>query len=357
MKSYMITGLLLAALAAVAAPADRESLPPFQRLDAYSFFDQEPPNHTRLRGLVAQVFTPRRVEALRPQVESDAGDLLAAALRRGRFDLVEDYAAPLPVAVIADLLGIPPADRGRLRPWSAAIVAMYELRHTPAQEQAAGQAAGEFWDYLDWLANARRREPQDDLISALAAAMDAETGARLSQEELIAACILLLNAGHEATVNAFGNGMLALFQDWRARERLAADASPTNLRRAVEEMLRYNTPLQLFRRWVYADCDYAGQRLQAGQQVALFLGSANRDPERFERPDEFDITRSDNPHLAFGAGIHYCLGAPLARLELEIALGALLRLAPKLRLDGDPVRKPSFVIRGYQSIPVIEHQG
>lgn len=333
-------------------PAPPPHLAPFQRLSDFSMFDMEPPDHTRLRRLVSAVFTPRRVEALRPQVESAATALLDQALVKGTFDLLEDFAVPLPVMVIADLLGVPEADRPRLRPWSNAIVAMYELEHTPAQETAAIQAATEFWEYLRWLATERRRQPQDDLVSALAAVTDAETGAQLSESELIATCILLLNAGHEATVNGLGNGMLALFHHPAQLERLQNDPAPALIRTAVEEMLRFDTPVQLFKRWVLEDLEYKGQLFKQGEQIALFFGSANRDPAQFERPDELQIDRRDNPHISFGAGIHFCLGAPLARLELNVALGSLFQRGRRLRLVEEPTWRQSFVIRGLESLLV-----
>jgi cytochrome P450 len=330
----------------------QEGLEAFRRLSDYSMFDMEPPDHTRLRRLVSQVFTPKRVEAMRPQVEMAANGLLDRALAKPDFDLLEDYAVPLPVQVIADLLGIPLADRARLRPWSAAIVALYELSHTPEQATWAEQAAVEFWDYLRWLVDIRRRVPQNDLISALVSATDAENGTVLSENELIATCILLLNAGHEATVNGFGNGMYALFMNPSQFEILAASPSDSLVRSAVEEMLRFDSPLQLFKRWVREDLDYQGLHFQSGQQIVLFFGSANRDPARFKRPDEMDITRAENPHISFGAGIHFCLGAPLARLELTTALAALFRRAPRLRLLEMPQWRSSFVIRGLKSLQV-----
>lgn len=333
-------------------PAPPSQLAPFQRLSDFSMFDMEPPDHTRLRRLVSAVFTPRRVEALRPQVESAAEGLLDQALAKGTFDLLEDFAVPLPVMVIADLLGVPEADRPRLRPWSNAIVAMYELEHTPAQETAAIQAATEFWEYLAWLAAERRRKPQEDLVSALAAVTDAETGAQLSESELIATCILLLNAGHEATVNGLGNGMLALFHHPAQLERLQGDPTPVLIRTAVEEMLRFDTPVQLFKRWVLEDLEYKGQLFKQGEQIALFFGSANRDPAQFESPDELQIDRRDNPHISFGAGIHFCLGAPLARLELNVALGSLFQRGRRLRLVEEPTWRQSFVIRGLESLLV-----
>jgi hypothetical protein len=333
-------------------PAPPPHLAPFQRLSDSSMFDMEPPDHTRLRRLVSSVFTPRRVEALRPKIEAAAEGLLDQALAKGTFDLLEDYAIPLPVMVIADLLGVPETDRPRLRPWSNAIVAMYELEHTPAQEAAAIQAASEFWEYLRWLAAERRRQPQDDLVSALAAVTDAETGAQLSESELIATCILLLNAGHEATVNGLGNGMLALFHHPAQLERLQDDPTPALIRTAVEEMLRFDTPVQLFKRWVLEDLEYKGQFFKPGEQIALFFGSANRDPAQFERPAELQIDRRDNPHISFGAGIHFCLGAPLARLELNVALSRLFQRGHRLRLVEEPNWRQSFVIRGLERLLV-----
>jgi cytochrome P450 len=215
------------------------------------------------------------------------------------------------------------------------------------------QASIEFWDYLSWLAGQRRRQPQDDLISALAAAADAETGARLTQDELVANCILLLNAGHEATVNGFGNGMYALFKHPQQSDLLRAAPGASLIRSSVEEMLRYDSPLQLFKRWVREDFEYKGIQLYQGQQIALFFGSANRDPGRFEGPDELLLTRQDNPHLSFGAGIHYCLGAPLARLELQAALEAVVMQTGRLQLVEEPQWRDSYVIRGLKSLRVV----
>ncbi len=330
-------------------PPERPELEPFTRLGANSMFDKEPPEHTRLKALVHKVFTPRRVEQLRQQIQAITDDLLNAVAAQGGMDLLEDFATPLPVTVIAELLGVPEADRHRLRPWSQAIVAMYELDHTPEQERAAVQAATEFADYLRHLARQRRTNPHDDLITALA--LVEEQGDRLSEDELIATCVLLLNAGHEATVNVIGNGMLALLQhpDQFAQLR----HNPTLVPSAVEEMMRYDTPLQLFRRWVLADVVYEGVELQQGMQIGLMFGAANRDPAVFDSPHMFDISRNPNPHIAFGGGVHYCLGAPLARLELQIAIKTLIERFPNLRIDGPaPSYRPAYVIRGLQSFPV-----
>lgn len=342
-------------------PAEALHLPPrdpryapFDRLSEHSMFDKEPPDHTRLRGLVHKAFTPRRIEALRGDMQAITDRLLEAAAVRGQFDLLEDFAVPLPVIVIAALLGVPEADRGLLRPWSRDIVALYELNHTPEQAERAIRAAGEFSDYLRALAAQRARAPQDDLISALATVEEA--GDMLSEDELISTCVLLLNAGHEATVNVLGNGLWALF---RHPEQLALlRARPAALAAsAVEEMMRFDTPLQLFRRWVLQDVDYGGVRLRQGDQVALLFGAANRDPARFAQAETLDITRADNPHLSFSLGIHFCLGAPLARMELGIALRSLLERMPRLALVEEPRFRDSYVIRGLERLIVTVEGG
>jgi cytochrome P450 len=320
----------------------------FDRLSDNSMFDKEPPDHTRLRSLVHKVFTPRRVESLRAKIEAISESLIDARLPDGRLDLLEDFAVPIPVTVIAELLGIPESDRHHLRPWSRDIVAMYELNHTEAQADRAIAAANEFSDYLRRLARQRKLEPRDDLISALATVEEA--GDVLSEDELISTCVLLLNAGHEATVNVVGNGMLALFQNPDQLRLLISN--PALVKTAVEEMMRYDTPLQLFRRWILEDIEYKGFQFRQGQQIALLFGAANRDPAQFERADQLDITRADNPHISFSLGIHYCLGAPLARLELQVALATLVRRLPTMRLTYAPEYRDTLVIRGLKDLIV-----
>jgi cytochrome P450 len=331
----------------------------FNWLHADSILDSEPPKHTRLRALVAKAFARGHVERLRPRVRALADGLLDDASRGsttaegadgdGVVDLVEAYAEPLPVLVIAELLGVPEADRPLLRPWSQAIVKMYEYERTPEQEAAALAAAAEFSAYVADLARQRRAAPGDDLVSHLAAVEDG--GQRLSERELVATCVLLLNAGHEASVNGFGNGVAALFRTPDQLATLVAD--PWGLATtAVEEMLRYDAPLQLFERTAKEDCTVAGVPLRAGDTIAALLGSANRDGEVFPDTDRLDVRRDPNPHLGFGAGIHFCLGAPLARLELQISLPLLLERFPRLQLAGTPRLRPTFVLRGYQTLPV-----
>ncbi|MEV5277545.1 cytochrome P450 [Streptomyces sp. NPDC051994] len=325
---------------------------PFHTLNDHGLLDLEPPDHTRIRRLVSQAFTPRTVERLAPTVRRLAARLVDDFRAAGGGDLVAEVAEPLPVAVIAEMLGIPEADRPLLRPWSAAICGMYEL--APDEETAARavKASLEFTEYLRELIAGRRKNPGDDLISALIAAYEDESGDRLSEQEMISTCVLLLNAGHEATVNTTANGWWALLRNpaQLAALRAAPDALlPT----AVEELMRYDTPLQLFERWVLEDIEFAGQVLPRGSEVALLFGSANRDPARFADPDTLDLARADNPHISFGAGIHYCLGAPLARLELQVSFGELLKKAPRLRLAAEPEWQSGFVIRGLKELQVV----
>ncbi|MFJ2397134.1 cytochrome P450 [Streptomyces sp. NPDC087843] len=328
-----------------APPPEHE---PFHVLNDHGMLDLEPPDHTRIRRLVSKAFTPRTVERLAPYVRRLAAELVGDLVAAGGGDLLTDVAEPLPVAVIAEMLGIPESDRAPLRPWSADICGMYELN--PSRETAARavRASVEFTEYLRELIEARRKEPGDDLISGLIAAHD--EGDRLTEQEMISTCVLLLNAGHEATVNATVNGWWTLFRHPDRLAALRADRSlvPT----AVEELMRYDTPLQMFERWVLDDIEIDGTTIPRGAEIALLFGSANHDPAVFTRPGELDLSRTDNPHISFSAGIHYCIGAPLARIELAASLGALLELAPTLRLAAEPERKPNFVIRGLEGLSV-----
>ncbi|GII84465.1 cytochrome P450 [Sphaerisporangium siamense] len=321
---------------------------PFWRVIRAGMLDVEPPVHTRLRRLVSKAFTPRMVEELRPRVRRVARELVAAFVERGGGDLIGEVAEPLPVTVIAEMLGVPESDRHLLRPWSADICGMYELNPSTEVQHTAVRAASEFSDYLSGLAAARRADPGDDLISALAQVAD--EGDTLTEEELIGTCVLLLNAGHEATVNVTANGWWALFRNPAELERLRAD--PSLLPTAVEELMRYDTPLQMFERWVLQDVTIGGVDIPKGTEVALLFGSANHDPEVFDDPERLDVGRKDNPHISFGAGIHFCLGAPLARVELIESFGALLAAAPGLELAEEPSWKPNFVIRGLESLKV-----
>ena len=324
-----------------------EQFEPFNELHRNQMMENEPPAHTRLRSLVAKAFARGHVERLRPRVQAMA-DTLIDGVDTTSFDLITDFAEPLPVAVIAELLGVPEEDRHLLRPWSAGIVAMYEYGRTEDAAARAVTAAAEFAAYMRELAEARRSQPREDLVSHLVAAEDG--GERLSPEELVASAILLLNAGHEASVNAFGNGVVALLANPDQLARVHADAGLVEP--AIEEMIRYDSPLQLFERTAKTDVVIGDVEIPAGGKVAALLGSANRDPAAFPDPDTFDVGRRPNAHIGFGAGLHHCLGAPLARMELQISLPTLLRRCPSLSLAGEPVRRPTFVLRGYASVPV-----
>jgi cytochrome P450 len=342
-------------------PPEPAYLAPFWATIRNGMLDREPPDHTRLRRLVSAAFTARRVEQLVPRIATLAGGLVGELLDAGSdgspVDLVAVLAEPLPVTVIAELLGVPESDRSLLRPWSAAICRMFELDADRADGMAASAACAEFGDYLRRLAATRRATPADDLLTALTQVADAD-GGRLSEDELVGTCVLLLNAGHEATVNATGNGVWALLRHPEQHARLRADPTAL-LAPAVEEMLRYDCATPMFERWVLNDVTIgdgtAGTEsveVARGAELALLLGSANRDPAVFADPDRFDVSRSPNPHLTFGAGIHFCLGAPLARRELAASVGALVRRVPKLAAAAEPAYKPGFVVRGLRSLPV-----
>ncbi|MFI5799326.1 cytochrome P450 [Streptomyces sp. NPDC051677] len=328
-----------------APPPEQE---PFHTLNDHGMLDLEPPDHTRIRRLVSKAFTPRTVEQLKPYVRRLAGELVDRLVEAGGGDLLSEVAEPLPVAVIAEMLGIPESDRGPLRPWSADICGMYELH--PSEETAARavRASVEFSEYLRELIAARREEPGDDLISGLIAAHD--EGDRLTEQEMISTAVLLLNAGHEATVNATVNGWWALFRNPEQLAALRADHSLVPS--AVEELMRYDTPLQLFERWVLDDIEIDGILVPRGAEIAMLFGAANHDPAVFADPERLDLSRADNPHISFSAGIHYCIGAPLARIELAASITALLERAPALSLAAEPQRKPNFVIRGLEGLSV-----
>jgi cytochrome P450 len=316
----------------------------FWDTERWSLLWLEPPEHTRIRKLVAAAFTPRSVEALRRPSENLAHELLP----EGDFDLLRDYAQPYSIAVICRLLGVP-TDRARdLLDWSHAMVKMYELDTTEPQAEAATQAASEFRDYVVALAEERRREPGDDLVTRLVEATVDDR--HLSNPELVSTIIVLLNAGHEATVNTLGNGVRALLTHREQWERLVAgEIEPAA---AVEELIRWDPPLQLFERWVLEDgVELAGQPVPRGAKVALLFGSANRDPRVFDDADAFDVGRPNAAeHIGFGGGIHVCIGAPLARIELEAALRALVERAPGLSLAEESHRNRAFVIWGLEGL-------
>jgi cytochrome P450 len=325
----------------------------FWDTERWSLLWLEPPEHTRIRKLVAAAFTPRSVESLRVPSEELAGELLEPHLETGRLELLSDYAQPFSIAVICRLLGVPTDRQRDLLAWSHAMVKMYELDTTEEQAAAATQAASEFRDYVLGLIEARRTQPRDDLVSALVEAR--VDGGRLSDAEIVSTIIVLLNAGHEATVNTLGNGVRALMRhpdEWRRLVDGEVQAAE-----AVEELIRWDPPLQLFERWVLEDgVEVAGQPLARGDKLALLFGSANRDPRVFANPDRFDPGRPNAAeHIGFGGGIHVCIGAPLARIELEASLRTLVQRAPALELAEEPRRSPAFVIWGLEAVHLRLH--
>lgn len=324
----------------------------FNYLHSDSILDSEPPKHTRLKSLVSKAFNPRTITALTPDIERITQSLLDGCVAKvaadGEFDLLGDFAEPLPVKVIAHMLGFPEADEHLLRPWSQSIVKMYEVNPSEVHKAEARAAATEFADYVHGLMELRKVHPGSDLISTLAAAE--KDGERLSVEELIATCVLLLNAGHEASVNGFGNGIVAALRRPAVMQPLR-DHPRVVSRTALEEFLRFDSPLQLFERTATTDTEINGVAIRQGQKIAALLGAANRAADVFDNPDSMDLSRESNQHIAFGAGIHFCIGAPLARLEMAISLPALIERFPMLELAGEPTRRPTFVLRGYETIP------
>ncbi|MEY3857593.1 MAG: hypothetical protein RL290_187 [Actinomycetota bacterium] len=325
----------------------------FNWLHSDSILDSEPPKHTRLRSLVAKAFNRNKIEGMRPAVERITQQLLDAIdekVKSGEnFDLIADYAEPLPVKIIADLLGFPESEEHLLRPWSQSIVKMYEVNPSQQYQIEAKKAAGEFAEYVRNLAEHRKTNPGQDLITDLA--MVEENGEKLNSHELVATCVLLLNAGHEASVNAFGNGMVAALERPDQAELLRKNSRAIT-ETALEEFMRFDAPLHLFERTATTDTELGGVKIEKGQKIAALIGSANRDSSVFERADEMDLTRDPNPHIGFGAGIHFCLGAPLARLEMSVSLPALWEKYPNMQLAGTPVRRPTFVLRGYESVSI-----
>ena len=330
---------------------DPEHLEPFWRVVRGGMLDVEPPDHTRLRRLVSRAFTPRMVAELQPMVVRTASALVDRLVEAGsdgsRVDLLATVAEPLPVTVIAEMLGIPAEDRPLLRPWSADICGMYELHPSREAQDRAVTASVEFGDYLRGLAAARRARPGTDLISALTQVAD--QGDVLTEDELVGTCVLLLNAGHEATVNMTGNGWWALFRNPDQLDVLRADVDGV-LPGALEELMRWDTPAQMFERWVLTEIEVAGARIPRGAEVALLFGSANRDPEVRPDPDRLDVRRTPNTHISFGVGAHYCLGAALARIEMAASFGAMLRRIPRLELVSEPRWKPGYVLRGLEQL-------
>jgi cytochrome P450 len=316
---------------------------------ARSMLFLDPPDHTRLRALVNKAFTARVVAGMRQRVHAVVDRLLDEALERGSMDIVEDLAYPLPITVICEMLGVPGADHARFREWSADVVLTLDPMMSVDILARANRATEGLVDYFRGLVAERRAHPGKDLLTALIAAED--EGRSLTEDELLSMCILLLVAGHETTVNLISNGMLALL---RNRDQLdCLRAEPALIRTAVEELLRFDSPVQLTGRIPLVDMEIGGKQVSRGQEVVALTGSANRDPAQFPDPDRLDLSRADNRHLAFGAGIHFCLGAPLARVEGQIAIGELLQRAPRIELAAEDLEwRETVTLRGLKRLPV-----
>jgi cytochrome P450 len=331
-------------------PQQLPELPEFFRFIDSNMLNRDGDDHLRLRRLVSKAFTPRMIERLRPRIQEIAGDLIDRVSEAGEMELVSEFAFPLPITVIAELLGVPAADRERFREWSGAVVSP---AFTPAGMERADALLGAFVEYLLALFAERREEPGEDLVSALVAVEDG--GDALSEEELCSMVVLLIVAGHETTVSLIGNATLALLT--HPEERAAVERDPSLLPRAVEELIRYDGPVErTLNRWAAVDVEIRGQRIRRGETVIVVLGAADHDPERFEEPDMLDLAaRRESRHLGFGRGRHFCLGAPLARLEAEIALGTLLRRLPGLRLavpEEELCWRPVPLFRSLVALPV-----
>ncbi len=334
-------------------PEQLAQIPPIPKVMeplSHNMLDTDPPDHQRLRSLVSKAFTPRLIERQRPRVQAIADSLLDAVQDQGEMDLIDDYAFPLPITVIAELLGVPSEDRNSFREWSNAAVSGNTTQEYLEEILIPNMQA--FNDYLYALFEEKHANPRDDLVSALVRAEEA--GDKLSEDELLGMVFLLLVAGHETTVNLIGNGVLALLLHPDQLQKLKAD--PALIKPAVEELLRYDGPVEsATERYTTEEVEMAGVTIPRGEMVMVVLASADRDPQRFADPDELDITRADNKHLAFGKGIHHCLGAPLARMEGQIAISTLLRRMPELRLAGSPDSlswRPGMIIRGLRGLPL-----
>jgi cytochrome P450 len=327
-------------------PEPPEHVRRFYAVDDLAMISREPPVHTRLRTLVNRAFVSRRIEALRPRVATLAHELIDGFASAGHVELIAAFATPIPVVVIAELLGVPAAEAPLLLDWSHRMVAMYTPRRDRAVEDAAVAATDAFVAFLRGYVAERRKAPRDDLLSHLIAAEAA--GDRLSEDELIAIVIQLLNAGHEATVSSIGNAMKAILDSGLDPAALLAGDDATAA--TVEESLRFDPPLHFFDRYALEDVEVAGVRLKKGEKIGLLIAAANRDPSRWSDPDNFDPGREALPHVAFGAGIHFCIGAPLARLELEVALPILFERLPRLRLAAPPRHRNAWHFHGLEAL-------
>ena len=330
----------------IGLPPPKPNLRDFDGVEKHSLLELEPPEHTKLRGLVNRAFVSRHVERLRPAVAKFANELIDGFEGNREVELIEAFAMPVPVTIIADMLGVP-RDMGRqLLDWSHAMVRMYMFAHGPEEEAGANRAAGEFRDYLKSLVAERRRAPREDLISHMISAE--QDGGKLTEDELISTTILLLNAGHEATVHTTGNAVKTILEFGHDAHTLFA--TPEAAAATVEEALRFDPPLHMFTRWSLSDIDLDGITLKKGDEIGLMLGAANRDPRRFPSPQTFDPARENNANVSFGAGIHFCIGAPLARIELQEALKALFDRLPGIRLAAPPRYRDVYHFHGLERL-------
>ncbi|MEP2029891.1 MAG: cytochrome P450 [Paracoccaceae bacterium] len=333
-----------------AIPAEKERahashLDPFYELEAHSMLELEAPRHTRLRSLVLRAFTSRKIKTLSTEIAQLSHELMAA-MPRDDCDILRSFCTPLPVIIIARLLGVPEEMAPDLLRWSNQMVAMYQANRTRQTEDAAAAAATDFSHFMRGYIDTRRSRPADDLITHLIAAE--EEGEKLSADELITTCILLLNAGHEATVHSLGNGLKTLLE----HKTSSASLTPERIGATVEEILRYDPPLHMFTRYVYEDAEILGHAFKRSDEVALMLGAAGRDPAVWDRPDNFIPDRTLKAHLAFGGGVHFCVGAPLARLELCTALPIVFERLPNLRLAETPSYGDTYHFHGLSRLMV-----
>ena len=328
---------------------NRDHLRDFDGVEAHSMLELEPPVHTRLRGLVNRAFVSRQIERLRPQIELLANELVDEFQPARSIDLLHAFATPVPITVITSMMGLPNEDGAQLLDWSHAMVKMYTPSRDHEAELEANEAARKFAEYLAEKVAERRKQPGDDLLSILIAARD--HGEKLSDAELISSAILLLNAGHEATVHQTGNAVLTILAQGGDPRRFFADSATTA--RTIEECLRIDAPLHMFTRYAYERVEISpGIELEPGQQVGLLLGAANRDPKAFSDPARFDPDRSDQKNVSFGAGLHFCIGAPLARLELQTSLKILFDRLPEMELAETPRYSDSYHFHGLEQLNV-----
>jgi cytochrome P450 len=326
-------------------PETPAHLAPFHQFEKHSLLEIEPPVHTRLRGFINPSFLPRQIERIRPDVERLSHELVDRLSAQGSTDLIASFAEPVPVMVIARFLGVPDNMAPQILAWSHDMVAMYQARRDRAVEDRAVAATVAFSAYMRGLLAERRAAPGADFLSQLLTARD-DDGTALTEDELVTTAILLLNAGHEATVHSLGNGVQALLRHGKASVFLSDPV------RCSEEMLRFDTPLHMFKRYALEDLEYRGLRLRKGDQIGLLLASANRDEQKFPSADDFLPARHPNPHVSFGAGIHFCVGAPLARLEMQTALRVLFTRLPNLQLVGEARYRDTWHFHALESLPV-----